>query len=177
MRGWILTLALAAWSSTAAAQDAAAVSPSTVSQLHADLSQGVSIDDLRAVVSDAGGVVEIVKEKDDNGFEVETNFPGDWSPWIDTHHCTGDGDARRCPEYEIGVEVRARSAALARAAERKLQFKYLSTSVDGDLITFTRLDTTAGGVTREHISQELRDVVTIMSREVAPVVWPGKRTR
>ena len=180
-RGWILgpflALTLAAWGAAAAAQDAPpAAPPPEVSHLDADLSQGVSLDDLRAVVSDAGGVVETVKEKDDNAFEVETNFPGDWSPWIDALHCVGDGDARRCPEYEIGVEVRASSAARARVVERKLQFKYLSTSVDGALITFTRLDTTAGGVTRAHIAQALRDVVAIMRREVGPLVWAGVRS-
>jgi hypothetical protein len=47
--------------------------------------------------------------------------------------------------------------------------------VDGALITFTRLDTTAGGVTRAHIAQALRDVVAIMRDEVGRVVWDAKR--
>ena len=165
MKVWILALACAAWGASAAADEfPPAPAP-------ADLSQGVTADDLAAVVSDAGGVVERVKEKDDNSFEVETVFPGDWSPWIDALHCTGDGDARRCTEYSIGVEIRAKSAVQARVLARKLQFQYLSTAVDGALIIFTRLDTVSGGVSRAHIAAELRDIVTIMREQVAPVVW------
>jgi hypothetical protein len=179
MPGWaaalVAALALGAMG-PAGAQTDPKPPPQPADLSQTDLSQGVSVDDLRAVVNEAGGVVDRVKEKDDNAFEVETNFPGDWSPWIDAQHCTGDGDARRCTEYEIGVEIRAASAARARALSRKLQFKYLSTSVDGDLITFTRLDTVSGGVTRAHIADELRDIITIMRDEVAPVVW-GKGGR
>ncbi|HEY3799300.1 MAG TPA: hypothetical protein VGL58_13200 [Caulobacteraceae bacterium] len=137
-----------------------------------DLTDGVSIADVRAIAADAGGEVERVKETGDNGFTVEMAFPGDNHPWFEGLECKGDGDARRCQEYEFGIALRARDAAQAKALERKLAFLYIAARADGDVLTFTRMDFTYGGVTREHLTESLRVILQIVHDNVDPVVWP-----
>jgi hypothetical protein len=142
-----------------------------------DLTDGVSIADVRAIAADAGGEVERVKENDDNGFTVEMVFPGDNHPWFEGLECKGEGEARRCQEYEFGIALRVRNAAQAKALERKLDFRYISARADGDVLTFTRMDFTYGGVTREHVTSSLKVILQIVHDKVEPVVWPETPTR
>jgi hypothetical protein len=138
----------------------------------ADVTAGVSIADAPAIAADAGCEVERVKESDNNGFTVEMSCPGDRHPWLTTLNCTGDGDARVCTEYEIGIAFRARSAAQARRLVPKLQFKYIGAVADDDVLTFTRMDFTRGGVTRGHVAESLKVVLEMSAADIEPAIWP-----
>ena len=167
----VLALAASVLAATASADPPATPPVDLPPPAPVDLTDGVSIADVRAIAADAGGEVERVKETGDNGFTVEMVFPGDNHPWFEGLECKGAGDARRCQEYEFGIALRARDAARASALERKLAFRYIAARADGDVLTFTRMDFTYGGVTREHLTKSLTVILQIVHDDVEPVVW------
>jgi hypothetical protein len=177
-RGWILGLALAAWGAGAAAQDAAQNPPAPPADAPApivdpvDITGGVSLADVRTIVGEARGTVDTVKENDDGGFTVETSFPNGDYLWFQAMTCRGTGDERRCPEYEMGMTFKTKSAAEARRLAPKLQFEYLQGVARDDDVTFTRMDFTYGGVTRGHIAESLRVMIEMCDNTIAPVIWP-----
>ena len=175
----IIALALAApfLAATASADPPAPPPVSPPPPAPVDLTEGVSIADVRIIAADAGGEVERVKETGDNGFTVEMAFPGDNHPWFEGLVCKGEGDARRCQEYEFGIALRAGDAAQAKALERKLAFRYIAASADDNVLTFTRMDFTYGGVTREHLTDSLKAILQIIHDDVDPVVWPDTPKR
>jgi hypothetical protein len=137
-----------------------------------DVTDGVTVADVRAVVADAGGVVDRVKESGDNGFTVETTFPDDRHPWFEGVTCKGHGEARVCTEYEISMAFRAKSAADARRLAPQLCFKYICAFADDDVLTFTRMDFTYGGVTRDHLTQSVKVMLEMSADQIEPAIWP-----
>ena len=137
-----------------------------------DVTAGVTVADTRAIAADVGCDVERVKDSGDNGFTVEMSCPDDRHPWLEGLTCTGEGDARVCTEYEIGIAFRAKSAAEAKRLVPKLQFKYIGAVADDAVLTFNRMDFTYGGVTRGHVAESLKVVLEMSGDVIEPAIWP-----
>ncbi|HWE45549.1 MAG TPA: hypothetical protein VG407_05925 [Caulobacteraceae bacterium] len=178
-RGWIgaaaLALALAAGCASAAAQETPAQTPPPPAPV--DLTAGVTIADVRVVAADAGCTVERVKDDEASGFTVEMTCSDDRHPWFEGLRCAGEGDARLCTEYEIGMSFRAESAAATLKLAPSLCFKYICAVADDDVLTFTRMDFTYGGVTRDHLTQSVKVILEISADQIEPAIWPDPKPK
>jgi hypothetical protein len=140
-----------------------------------DVTAGVTIADVRAIVADAGGVVRSIDATGERGFKVEVDMPDNIPLEFEGLTCKGDGEARRCTEYMISMTFGVDSAARAQELELPLQYRFIAARAVGDQLIFSRMDFTYGGVTRGHVAAAMQVMREMALGPITRTIWPENK--
>ncbi len=151
-----------------------AAGPASAKSLDNKVIWNLSQADSIAIISDGGGRIDGVSATED-GFVLKATFPGDMPVLFTGMDCKGKGQAMRCPEYEVLIDFRAKSAAAAQQFDRERQVEFVADGSDGDIYKIWKMSFLYGGVTRTHVLNEIIEVVHIgwQVSAIFPYKGPG----
>lgn len=104
----------------------------------------LGLADVRALAVETGGTPGEVEYLADNEYRMEIAYPDGMFVQFEGWSCTGEGEARRCPEFMMYVLFDLDSEAEALTKEHEVSTAWLSDLAVGNTLKVWRMDYLAG---------------------------------
>ncbi|HYC69367.1 hypothetical protein [Brevundimonas sp.] len=104
----------------------------------------LSVAEVRALGVETGGAPGEVEHLDNNEYRLQIVYPDGPPVYFEGWSCTGEGEAKRCAEFEMHVWFEFDSEAEAQAKEHEIGVVWLSDMAIGSDLKVWRMDYLAG---------------------------------